>query len=101
MRLACGTQCRITFCAAAIEEDNNCGFRLLNPAGNKFISTGASLNPALRKSTEPYKGGGKASHCWLNQISISSRCRSNCSSKAYNGLVSATARLGSCISYII
>ena len=30
----------------------NSGFRLLKPPGNRFVSTGASLKPLLRKSTE-------------------------------------------------
>jgi len=30
----------------------NEGLRLLKPAGKRLVSTGASLKPALRKSTE-------------------------------------------------
>ena len=37
---------------ACTHNDWNAGFRLLKPPGNRFVSTGATLKPLLRRSTE-------------------------------------------------
>jgi hypothetical protein len=38
--------------AACTHSGMNSGFRLLKPPGKRFVSTGASLKPLLRRSTE-------------------------------------------------
>jgi hypothetical protein len=38
--------------AACTHSGRKAGLRLLKPPGNRLVSTGASLKPALRRSTE-------------------------------------------------
>src|SRR6185369_11180058 len=38
--------------AACTQSGRNSGLRLLNPPGKRFVSTGASLKPLLRRSTD-------------------------------------------------
>jgi hypothetical protein len=56
--------------AACTASGSMSGDRLCQPPGNRLVSTGASLKPALRMSTEQYSGGVCSIHSRRNQRSI-------------------------------
>jgi len=51
-RVAVGQTRSSAVCMACTHRGRKAGLRLLKPAGKRFVSTGASLKPALRRSTE-------------------------------------------------
>jgi hypothetical protein len=50
--LASGQIFSMAAIAACTASGSICGVRWLKPSGNRSVSTGASLKPALRRSTE-------------------------------------------------